>query len=250
MKKYESVISLGYFCSVAIELEKMGIRNFSTPFDWLITDWFGIERAFKTKFKDFLNYDNLIQDEEFRGHYKDNNYNFCFFHDFSEYKSLDSQIYTVREKYDRRIKRLFEKITKPTLFIRYINTEKGTNELDYIKNNYESIINMFRKYNTQNDILFIVDEKYKNADIPNLYFVKVENGEKVCRDPIYSNKELYNFLNSIEIKNKEENIVRYKEKNKNKEKFLYKLYKKIEKKIKNLILKKYYHNKTYIHNNE
>lgn len=94
---------------------------------------------------------------------------------------------------------------------------------------------MFRKYNTQNDILFIVDEKYKNADIPNLYFVKVENGEKVCRDPIYSNKELYNFLNSIEIKNKEENIVRYKEKNKNKEKFLYKLYKKIEKKIKNLI---------------
>lgn len=39
MKKYESVISLGYFCSVAIELEKMGIRNFSTPFDWLITDW-------------------------------------------------------------------------------------------------------------------------------------------------------------------------------------------------------------------
>lgn len=35
---YQNYISLGYFCGVAQDLEKLGLRNTSSPFDWCITD--------------------------------------------------------------------------------------------------------------------------------------------------------------------------------------------------------------------
>lgn len=36
-KNYKNYISLGYFCEVAQDLEKLGLRNQSSPFDWCIT---------------------------------------------------------------------------------------------------------------------------------------------------------------------------------------------------------------------
>lgn len=33
-EEYENVISLGYFCSVASEIERLGLRRHSGPFDW------------------------------------------------------------------------------------------------------------------------------------------------------------------------------------------------------------------------
>lgn len=41
MKKYENFISLGYFCSVALELQRLGLRSCSSPFDWCISEWSG-----------------------------------------------------------------------------------------------------------------------------------------------------------------------------------------------------------------
>jgi len=38
-------ISLGYFCSIAMDLEKLGLRTESSPFDWLISDFEGVIRA-------------------------------------------------------------------------------------------------------------------------------------------------------------------------------------------------------------
>lgn len=38
---YKHVISLGFFCSVALELERKGLRDASYPFDWLISDFQG-----------------------------------------------------------------------------------------------------------------------------------------------------------------------------------------------------------------
>ena len=40
-KEYKHFISLGYFCSVAMELERFGLRSESGPFDWVISDMRG-----------------------------------------------------------------------------------------------------------------------------------------------------------------------------------------------------------------
>ncbi len=39
--KFEHVISLGFFCSPALELKKLGFRDASYPFDWVISEWGG-----------------------------------------------------------------------------------------------------------------------------------------------------------------------------------------------------------------
>ncbi len=35
--EFKNYISLGYFCEVAKDLERLGLRNQSSPFDWVIS---------------------------------------------------------------------------------------------------------------------------------------------------------------------------------------------------------------------
>ena len=63
-KSYSHFISLGYFCSVAMELERTGLRASSSPFDWLISDFTGVTDVINNHFKDFLDYDLLFQNHQ------------------------------------------------------------------------------------------------------------------------------------------------------------------------------------------
>lgn len=59
---FKHYISLGYFCSVALELEKCGLRSQSSPFDWNITWSFkGVIEAINNRFEDALNEQMLFQ---------------------------------------------------------------------------------------------------------------------------------------------------------------------------------------------
>lgn len=51
---YKHVISLGYFCSVALELERIGLRNTAYPFDWCISDFSGVIEAIENGFSEWL----------------------------------------------------------------------------------------------------------------------------------------------------------------------------------------------------
>ena len=159
---YENFISLGYYCDVAKDLEELGLRSASAPFDWVISDLRGVILAIDNNFNDFMNLELLSQSINDRSHYFDPVYNVFFFHDFSKYKSLEAQYVYVKEKYERRIKRFYEKIQTPTLFIRYISNEVKENdksiELSWIEENYDHILRVLRKYNANNDIVFIGDE--------------------------------------------------------------------------------------------
>lgn len=42
---YTNYISLGYFCGVAQDLEKLGLRSYSAPFDWGISSFAGVIMA-------------------------------------------------------------------------------------------------------------------------------------------------------------------------------------------------------------
>lgn len=196
MKKYENFISLGYFCSVALELQRLGLRSCSSPFDWCISEWSGVERAITDNFTDWLNYDKLYQNRVNHAHYRNLEYEISFFHDFNKYDSLESQLDEVKRKYERRIERFYENIQKPTLFIRYISTNHaGRKELNYLEQNYKRIIQKFKNYNSANEIIFIVNSEYSSEIIP-VYQVAKDTGDGVARSPIEKNKKLKEFMSS------------------------------------------------------
>ncbi|MBB1094878.1 hypothetical protein H5R92_01415 [Limosilactobacillus sp. BG-MG3-A] len=241
---YKNYISLGYFCNVASDLEQLGLRNTSSPFDWVISDFEGVIQAIDNQFSDFMVYDNLIQSEKFRNHYFDSKYKIYFFHDFDEYTSLRNQYNIVKEKYDRRIKRFLSNIKEPTIFFRYISSEKDmANELKYIEKNYDYIVNTIKRYNQNNKLIFIGDESVNSGNKFTVYHVKVDNNDIVSRHPIINNDELHNIVKNFTVYNQEENIKRFNEKQNKKKKTRITSF--VLTKYKALFRQKYRHEKSF-----
>lgn len=241
MEKYKHFISLGYFCSVALELERIGLRSCSSPFDWCISEWEGVERAITTHFENFLCYDNLYQNRIERAHYKDVTYDIAFFHDFNKYVPLEEQIDAVQAKYQRRIQRFYENISEPTLFIRYISNESGRKEIDYIEKNYTRIIRELKKFNSNNDIIFIANTEI-TSQVINIYTVEKDENDVVARKPLDKNLELYSLLEGMEYGDRERNYNKYLEK---KNKTTKGIRHKTRKIFNKLFRKEYVHEKQY-----
>ena len=245
--KFQNFISLGYFCGIARDLEKIGLRDFSSPFDWTISNFESVIRLINTNFKDFMKYENLAQNVN-NGVYLDEINQIYFYHDFSIKKSLSEKYNQVNEKYIRRIKRFYNEIKKPTLFIRYIsNSEKDKNgksiELDYIEKNYDSIIQCLKKSNQKNEIIFIANNEVISNNIK-IFHVTANKKIMYAKCPILKCDELFPLLNNVNHLNKEKNIKRYKKK------FLNRFFKriiknKITRQIDNKFFKHYIHDKTY-----
>lgn len=244
MKKH--YISLGYFCSVASDLERIGLRNESSPFDWLICDFEGVIKAIQNNFDNFLDYNFLSQNRQYPSYYLNTKYNVQFYHDFSPYLSLKEQLPTVQEKYRRRIKRFYVSISEPTLFIRYISDEQHINgsskELLWIEEHYDEIIALLKSFNEDNEILFIANENLKSSKIK-IHHVKKDKNDAVNRRPIVSTPYLMELFNSFEFANRKENLLHYKKKKLNR--LVYKIKKKIVSRIKKIFANKYTHDNQY-----
>ena len=62
---FSNFISLGSACQTASSMEKYGLRSWSGPFDWLVTDslqW--VLHYMETDFADFLKKENLERCQE------------------------------------------------------------------------------------------------------------------------------------------------------------------------------------------
>ena len=241
-------ISLGYFCSVAMELERMGLRNESSPFDWVISDFEGVITVIENHFKDFLNYDDLSQNKNSREVYKNTKYNIRFYHDFDKYISLNEQLPMVQEKYTRRIERFYRVIESPTLFIRYISDrecdEEKSKELIWIENNYDKIISLIKSFNKDNDILFIANEGV-TSDKFLIYNVPKDKDDVVARSPIHKNPTLFKQFSNVDFPNRQMNINRYAQKEKKKNSIYNRMVKKIKAALKAKIRKEYVHTNQY-----
>ena len=241
-------ISLGYFCSVAIELEKLGLRSESSPFDWVISDFEGVMMAIQEQFSNFLDYEYLQQDKSKHEIYKNIKYNIKFFHDFDKYLSLDEQLPGVKEKYTRRINRFYKSIAEPTLFIRYISDEEKLNsksvELSWIENNYEQILTTLKSFNKENDILFIANEGVYSEKFV-IYNVQKDEDDVVARNPIHKNIALYDKFSNVDHPGKQANINRYNKKQKVNESVYNRIYRKATKIIKLIFLREYIHDSQY-----
>lgn len=241
-------ISLGYFCSIASELEKLGLRTESSPFDWVISDFKGVIMALENHFSEYLDYNFLSQNIENHAVYMNVKYNISFYHDFDKYVSLEKQLSKVQEKYNRRINKFYESISNPTLFIRYISDEETINgvskELLYIEENYDQILKLLKSFNEFNEILFIANKGVLSTKFT-VYNVLKDNNDTVARNPICKNSVLYKKFSNEEMPDKQRNINRYIKKEKYKKSIYCRVKRKIIAMSKRVCLKEYIHTKQY-----
>lgn len=116
---YELIVPIGNNCSAARQLEKLDLRRYSHPFDWLAAkDADSLAQActlLETHFKNFLIWENLrkISDEVKGGHlaYYDEGSRRTFLHDFVKGAPQDGYAAVVT-KYTRRIARLYALLEK------------------------------------------------------------------------------------------------------------------------------------------
>ena len=118
--RYRHVISLGYFCSTALELQRYGLRDGSYPFDWNITPIRSALAMIESGFEGFLQFDQLRPES---GRILDRGSGIYVYNDFEMARSIAEQYEVVRARYARRIKRFRRAILQPTLFVRYIDSE-------------------------------------------------------------------------------------------------------------------------------
>lgn len=216
---FEHIISLGHFCGVAQELERLGLRDASYPFDWLITTREPLHQLIDSHFDGFLEYDYLYQSREERKIYRNKYYNFgvSFYHDFSKYKPLDVQLDEVKEKYARRIERFYTAIAEPALFIRYVNNE---DDAEYYSKHFDECLERYKQFCPENELIFVVNDEYKNFNIPNAFYVEKDENDTVARRFTEKNEELFDFLTGDEIYDKakrQKNLAVYNETQKKKQ---------------------------------
>jgi hypothetical protein len=170
-------ISLGSTCGLAYQLQKLNLKKESLPFDWIRSNSISsVLYLIKNNFDGFL--DNLIHiknddkfpevDEDFNEDlinietniYRNEKFCLGFFHDFNKNTSFNN----VKEKYDRRIKRFYEKVKSPSIFIRdELNFKQK--DIEIYNELYEELI----KYNNQNQFILIINTfKNQNIDISKL----------------------------------------------------------------------------------
>lgn len=116
--KYDLIVSIGEDCACSAFLRNNKLQFPSFPFDWLMHANFETRvNLLMTNFSDFLNKDDVIplektgEDVDKKCDYYQNRKNgFYYYHDFPEESDFNTSFPIVKEKYQRRINRLYQKI--------------------------------------------------------------------------------------------------------------------------------------------
>lgn len=204
--RFNHIVSLGFFCGVSQELEKIGIREAYLPFDWVISNLKTVNELIENKFDLLFNTDYLYRDENYQYIVKHKNYNFDFYHDFDIGKTIEEQIERVRSKYNKRITRFYELLnsSETILFVCYINDS----ELE-MTNEILKLITILNQYNLIYRIIFIKNHETILNPIPeDIHILHFFNTEKYKND--YVNR---NFItDTFEINSFFQNDVEYNDK--------------------------------------
>lgn len=203
--EYEHIVSLGYFCGVALELERIGLRDASGPFDWVIAPWAGVAELLTSGFDDLFEADAFEQDPRTPEHYRNSKYGIAFYHDFDRWISFDAQLPNVREKYERRIERFYANASDPTLFVRYVRDE---NEVDELRDTLPAVISLLRELNCDNDVLLVGNDSLD----PHLlnYVFACDEGDVVARRFLDNSPELaQRLINGFPDERRKKNLAWY-----------------------------------------
>ncbi len=182
------MISLGHFCSTALELQRYGLRDGSYPLDWNISPIEPTVALVESGFQGFLQLELLQRDPERADVVNDTGSGIAVYNSFSAELPIDAQYETVRARYARRITRYRRAVAQPTLFVRYMVDGE---EFSYLDEHMPAVLAALRKTHPANDLLLI-----GNADLPAtcgglpVYTVEVDDGDVVARRFAGKNREL------------------------------------------------------------
>ena len=232
---------MGFCCFVAGNLEKMGLRSASLPYDWNVTYWKAIEDTIVSHFDNYMVKEKLYQYKDYPHCYENCSAGVTFVHDFVDYLPLDKQFDKVKEKYDRRISAFYNSIIEPTVFIRYcMNAE----EVYCIEKRYQNIKDIFTGFNEQNEMIFLTHDDIDISKVPsieNIFIIKKGDNESESKTPIIDCEKLYTLLNNAKFEKRNENLEFYYRKQDNTS-IEYRIRKRIRK-----IKKHIYKHKKYAH---
>lgn len=205
---FENFISLGHYCGVAASMSKLGLRSLSGPFDWYISgDFESVINCIENDFDGFLDKENL---ELLNAglEFKNNRYSFYLGHEVKV--SFEDEYDSIYSKYMRRIAAFRKQIKARTCFIRAVSNEY---ELDYIESNIPYIEAVIKKYNPENEIVYVIGNNVNRTRnlLPPFYkvdFSYAASNMKELRSLFDSNKGLIDyFVNNYDEKKRYKNMV-------------------------------------------
>ena len=204
--KYRHVISLGYFCSTALELQRYGLRDASYPLDWNISPIRPTLAMVESGFDGFLQLERLEAEPD---RVRDTGSGILVYNDFDLTRPLAAQHPAVRDKYARRIERFKRAIAERTLFVRYI---KDLEEHTYLDEHMADVLAMLRRTNPRNDLLLVANDELPPTcgGLP-VYLVARDDGDGVARRFLQKNAALRRRLVLLEypVAARSWNLVRY-----------------------------------------
>lgn len=143
---YSLYVGLGSACDPALGLRRFGLRRFSMPFDWCVTNTIDhVTRVLRNRFADYMKIENLVVEQD-QSHYylddgnpvtveqksiashfvRDTLYDVLSVHDFPIISDGSWQLMypTFRRKLDERIERLLTTLaaSPSVLFVRWAGT--------------------------------------------------------------------------------------------------------------------------------
>lgn len=209
VKIYDLIISIGEACSCTQCLRLFKLQDFSYPFDWLWGSTFTKRiDIISSQFENFINKEDLVFSHPEKpiscNAYKNISNGLVFNHDFPQNVAFDIAYKEVRAKYDRRIKRLLEKInnSQKVLFV-YMELPTAQNTLglnNILINSQEKLAKAFPK--TKCDILYIKHD----AKLPVNQYNYEDISKRVLKVSLYnkslnpnSDDYVINLENAIKI---------------------------------------------------
>ncbi|PZD93270.1 peptidase [Paenibacillus sambharensis] len=138
---YDAIFSLGHLCIAGIQLEKMGLRPFAGPLDWMSSPRLSdVNRLLASRFAGFMDYPHLVlagraSDKLYL--VKETEYNIYSNHDFFTHNNFPPHFAAypeIKAKYDRRVARFLDKcsVCRRMLFIRTEGTCEEARKLEEV----------------------------------------------------------------------------------------------------------------------
>ncbi len=168
--KFDFIFSLGERCSCTSYLRKFNLQDFSYPFDWIMGSNFeGRIKLLLNNFEGFCDKDDLVQValEEGRGdekcyfyHNKSNNLDFV--HDFKINVPFEEAYIQVKEKYKRRIERLYSKIKQSNKVLMVWLSSSEITDIECAQTAYEQLQ---QKFPEQEIYLLLIGNRQEESKI-------------------------------------------------------------------------------------
>ena len=197
-RRYQRVISLGYFCDVARELQRYGLRDASYPFDWVVSDIRAVLTLLEADDDGLLRLENLNRDPARPHVVRDQSLGglgVWFFNDFDADQGIEPQLPAVRAKYSRRMQRLRRSASRPTLFVRYVHDR---DEQAFLEANIGRLLGILRGLNSKNDLVLIGSVGYaETSDGLEIHLVEPDPGEDVARQFLRKDARLHRMFQRL-----------------------------------------------------